>query len=342
MGVGIALGVAGAAAAAGSMASANQAAQSGAGPGKTGRTTLTAYGQTTPYQYDLNQQWNNQFNALGTQDLNSLLFGTEASSGQNVLPFWARNTTGAKVAWQNPQTGEISYTKQKGWERVATQDWSKQATGGLMDVIGNASQKFSQMGIDSANAGRAADLAALQQFQPGYQAQFEQAAPELMALRRQMGTDASQQLALGSRLAPEDAYRISQGVRGSFANRGLGNSNPAQLEEALQLFGGGEALRNQRESYAGSTANLLAQTQPDYTKFILGQQGALPGAMNFLQSQQPLTYQRNYDPFNTTAAQATQNNAQTQANGYNSQASTLGGLSGGLFSVAGDMYKPKA
>lgn len=71
-----------------------------------------------------------------------------------------------------------------------------------------------------------------------------------------LNSTATTGLQAGSRLLPEDAYRISQSVRGDFANRGLAASDPAQLQEALQLYGGGQQLLQQRMGMANDVAQL--------------------------------------------------------------------------------------
>lgn len=69
----------------------------------------------------------------------------------------------------------------------------------------------------------------------------------------------STQLAAGTRLLPSDVSRITSSVRGDWASRGLGDSGPAQLDEALQLYGGGEAALAQREAAATNAINVSGQ-----------------------------------------------------------------------------------
>jgi hypothetical protein len=318
---------------------ANQEAQAAVGVGQSGRKTLSMWGQVIPTWQELNSMYSGGWNAAGAKSTRQLLMGSAADSGQTVGPYFMRHAAGAKAAWQDPVTGQISYTKQAGWKKVSTMDWSTPASEGLLDVAGDATKRFTQMGIESANMGRDADIAALQKYAPMYAQQAEQMNPELMALRRQLGLDASQQLALGDRMNPDQMSRVRNDTYGRFANQGF-NPGSGQFVDAnalLNYTGAGQALRQQRQGYALNATQELASTAPDYLRFILGQQGAMPAAMSFIQNQQPLTYAKNYDPMNSQSSQIQQQAAATKAAGYSSLADTLGGISGGLFSLAGNM-----
>lgn len=69
-------------------------------------------------------------------------------------------------------------------------------------------------------------------------------------LRAQAGTG----LAEGAQWNPEDMARTTNSVQQSWANRGLGTSMPAELDQTLQVLGGGEGLRQQRQGFAQSVA----------------------------------------------------------------------------------------
>lgn len=102
--------------------------------------------------------------------------------------------------------------------------------------------------------------------------------PNSAALFDSLQSDAAKGLQLGNRLAPEDAWRITQGVRGDWANRGLGTALPAGMDEALQLYGGGEQLGQQRRANA---TNALALDQSLYQTPALGMSPGV-GAGEFL------------------------------------------------------------
>lgn len=98
-------------------------------------------------------------------------------------------------------------------------------------------------------------------------------------------------LAAGSQVGPEDAYRITSGVRNDWASRGLGASSPAQLDEALKLFGGGQQLLGQRQQFGAQEAGLEnslvtspalgfltgQSISPALGTSLLGQAGAIAG-----------------------------------------------------------------
>jgi hypothetical protein len=88
--------------------------------------------------------------------------------------------------------------------------------------------------------------------------------PQQTALLSELTKQAQEGLAAGSNLDARDSYKISQGVRSDWANRGLGVSAPAQLEEAMNLYAGGEQLKAQRQATASGVAGLQNQmvTQP--------------------------------------------------------------------------------
>lgn len=315
MGVGAIIGaVGGLAAAGGSIYSASQAGGSAPSPKGVGRGTIQAYYQTAPQQLALNELYNPQYLGLGTNNLQSLLFGSPGSSVTYNVPPWL---------------GKILGT------RDPTQTVNIPGQTGLFDVLGQAAPAFQNLGTQSANLARTADIAALNQYLPGLQQWYNQATPEQAALRTAISGNALDQLNLGTQLDPDTLNRITSGVRGSWANRGLGTSSPAMLDEAMQLYGGGQNLLQQREQNAISSLGQLYQTQPNYAGLILGEQGSLPAATSFLTGQQPLTYQQRYDPFNPTAANISLQGSAQQQQASQYLSSTLAGLGGGLLNMSG-------
>jgi hypothetical protein len=97
-------------------------------------------------------------------------------------------------------------------------------------------------------------------------------------LMRSLTRTASDQLALGTTLDPGTASRITQGVRGDWANRGLGTTQPAQLAEALQLYAGGQNLLAQREDLAGRVGAMQNQFYTQPLMEMLGFGSSAPGA----------------------------------------------------------------
>lgn len=101
--------------------------------------------------------------------------------------------------------------------------------------------------------------------------------PQQTALTRALTQTATQQLQAGTAIDPTTRNAITQSVTGNWAARGLADSNPAQLDQALQDFTASQNLLGQREAAAGST---IAQNQQNITLPALGlttTQSSAPG-----------------------------------------------------------------
>ena len=105
-------------------------------------------------------------------------------------------------------------------------------------------------------ATRAANLADLNTMGPGAVAGVRALDPGQAALMDSLTKTATGELNLGTQLDPDTTANITNSVRQNWASRGLGASAPAQLSEAMQLYGGGQNLLNTREQEAGSVASL--------------------------------------------------------------------------------------
>lgn len=266
-----------------------------------GRRTLNAYGQESPAQLGLNRAYQPAYLNLGGQNLQQILFGAPAISGQER--YWA--STG-----NDPGQGE--------WRTV---DVNNPATPGLLDTVGQAAGRL--QGLNETGTSRA-------------QAYIDQLDPELAGLRRQLTRTGTNQLALGGQINPEDAYRITQSVRGNWAGRGLGRSAPAQLGEALQLYGGGEALRNQRIGQAGNIFN----QQQDFQRYLMGLGGApTAAAMGLAGAQEGLAYQKWFDPFNANTTSISNQGSAINAQQSNEASNALAGLAAGGLNLAGSLYR---
>ena len=156
-------------------------------------------------------------------------------------------------------------------------------------------------------ATRAANLADLNTMGPGAVAGVRALDPGQAALMDSLTKTATGELNLGTQLDPDTTANITNSVRQNWASRGLGASAPAQLSEAMQLYGGGQNLLNTREQEAGSVASLSDSL---YTNPALGY---LTGTSNAPAAAQTLTATGNsagqggqyltpssvYDMFNT-------------------------------------------
>jgi hypothetical protein len=144
-------------------------------------------------------------------------------------------------------------------------------------------------GANTAAAGSAVgDLSSLG---AGAVSAINNANPAQASLLSNLTGTANTALEAGDTLAPSDATQITNAVQSNWASRGLGTSSPAQLDQALQLYTGGQNVLNQREQAAGTAAGLesslvtnpalnLTQTQstaPVAAGAILGQAGQIAG-----------------------------------------------------------------
>lgn len=88
---------------------------------------------------------------------------------------------------------------------------------------------------------------------------------------------ASTGLAQGGRLRPDDTNAIAKSVKGDYAGRGFSSGLPAaELEQAMQLYGSGEALRSQRQNFA---QGVLEQGNQIYTAPAVAQANDAAGAL---------------------------------------------------------------
>ncbi len=133
--------------------------------------------------------------------------------------------------------------------------------------------------------------------------------PQGTGLLDTLNEQANLGLGAGSQLLPGEVSRISSGVRGDWASRGLGTSAPAQLDEAMQLYGAGDTARQSRQNFAlgVNDANLRGVTAPALS-LVTGQNPTTGAATDFLNAASTLAGaagpslipgSQNYDIFNT-------------------------------------------
>lgn len=266
---------------------------------------LQGYRLTSPQSYALNQVYQPAYLGLGGQNLESLLFGSPG--GQQT-----RNLL-------SPSGRPLSFSE------------SVPGSSGLLDILGRSGQRIQDIYQQGAERGVESNLGLLNRSLPEAMAFRDATNPQLAALRGRLGDTANEQLSLGGRLDPSTLARITQAVRGNWAQRGLGTSAPAQLDEAVRLQLEGENLNQTRTATAGNIFNSLSGSEPDWSKFILGLGGNPVGdAMQLATGQQPLAYQRWFDPFNPTAGQLSQTGINnTTLAGMNQQNMYAGAAMGG-------------
>lgn len=281
------------------------------------RGAVRAYADTANPLFTLNSAMQPAYLGLGANNLQSMLFGSPG--GQQTV----------RVGAGRPDS-QGNFSKYYSFQLDTPQ------SPGLFDLYGQAIPRLQGL----QDQGVAGQLGMLNKYLPQAQAYQQQANPELEALRKALGLAANRQVAMGGTLDPTMRNAITSGVRADWANRGLGQTMPAQLNEALQLYGGGEALRNNRLNTAGGLFGQLSQYQPDYSRWIMGMgSNALQQGMSAVGQQQPLAYQGSmYDPFNSVAAGGAVASERNRMADNAARSQAWGSTIGGLFDTIGSIY----
>lgn len=283
--------------------------------------TARGWAETAPLGFGLNQIYSPAYLGLGSQNLQSLLFGSPAQTINREIGFGKRMADG-------------SYKRSVG----ITEELPE--TVGFFDLLGQAAPRLQELYQTGARQGVQNQLGLLNEFLPQAQEFQRQSNPELMDLQRLIGTTASQGLSMGSRWNPSDLGRETNRIRSDWANRGLGSGQSAQMDEILQILGGGEALRSQRQNYALNANNSLSATQPDYLRMILGLGGNPVGdAMQLVGGQQPMANQfQQYSPYNASATSTGNQAAQLQFLNRQARAQAVGDVAGGALDMIAGAY----
>ena len=149
-------------------------------------------------------------------------------------------------------------------------------TPGYLSIYGNQVVPTITSATTAANTvTRGANVSDLTAMAPAAVSGVEAANPAATKLSNELTSTATGQLDLGAQLDPTTLNQITQSVRSNWASRGLGTSDPAQLDEAVQLYTGGQNLLQQRENEAGQVATMDASL---YTDPALSWIGATSGA----------------------------------------------------------------
>ena len=127
-----------------------------------------------------------------------------------------------------------------------------QSLQGLQGIYGEAMPGL----IDYQNQLSEADIAQQQKYMPQFVQQFRQGAGSANLLS-QLQSQAEEGLAAGSNLTPEQQRIAQQQARSAYAARGMGTGNRAIGAEIMSQYGMGEALRQQRQQFAGQVAGQL-------------------------------------------------------------------------------------
>lgn len=149
---------------------------------------------------------------------------------------------------------------------------------GYLDLYGATVPELSRVQSTANTDARKANLNDLSTLAPGVLTALRNANPGEANLMDLITQSATEQMQLGTQLDPNQMAEINRMVLGNWSNRGLGTSNPAQLDEALQYFAGGQDLLNRRTQTATNAVNLNQQTYSDPLMAMLGLTSNAPGA----------------------------------------------------------------
>lgn len=161
-----------------------------------------------------------------------------------------------------------------------------------------------------------ADLDLQRQFGSQYvdlaREQLQRSDPTSFALNEQFNQGALDDLKLGSQLSSSQQRMIEQNSRGAQASRGNLLGPGASAQEIMDLFGGGETLKAQRQNVA---ANALGRGGVSNQFASLG--GAQTGAAPFAPQQPNTGYQYLNPNAGTMGTQFALGNYQNQFNSWN-------------------------
>ncbi len=186
-------------------------------------------------------------------------------------------TTGLPTQISTQQTYQPQLTN------LQLQNLNQELTGtpgtpGYLDLYQNlVAPALTATGTAANTATRAANVNDLATYGPGVTGALSAISPGTAALTDNLTKTATDQLALGTQLDPNSVAQTNAAVNANWANRGLGTSAPAQLDDALQLYGGGQNLLATREAAAGSAANLGYNLYTSPALSILGVNSNVPG-----------------------------------------------------------------
>jgi hypothetical protein len=174
------------------------------------------------------------------------------------------------------QTYQPAYT-QTGLQGLENELMGVGGTPGYLSIYGSQVTPAITGAATAANtATRTANVGDVANLGPGAAGAVRNLNPGQSALMDALTNTATNQLNLGTQLDPTTTNNIISGVRSNWAARGLGTSQPAQLGEAMQLYGGGQSALATRESEAGSVANLNANLYTNPAMELLGGTSTAP------------------------------------------------------------------
>jgi len=232
-----------------------------------------------------------------------------ASVGQQYLGLLQAFTQGAPTQFNLQQQYGPEYTQQ-GLQQLYDEMLGTGSQPGYLNLYGsNVVPAITAAGNAANTATAGANVLRTGALGPGAVSAVEGANPAEANLLNTLTSTAQGQLAQGTQVDPATENAITSSVRNNWTNRGLGTSDPAQLDEALQLYGGGQNLLAQRESQAGTVAGMnqnyytnpaLSLVNPGSSAAAQGQQLTSTGS-NISTGAGPTIFgqAQNYDLFST-------------------------------------------
>ena len=158
--------------------------------------------------------------------------------------------------------------------------------------------------------------------------------PENATLLRLLNQQAQSGLEAGSQLTPDQIANI-RASQGDWANRGLGYSGPAMLDQATRRAMGGDQMLRQRQQFAQSMLQNNQAIVGDPFLQILGRQGsALGAAQNIQQSGGPQIFNPNAGNDMASGAYQAQVAASAADQG---PLGAIGGILGGVGGLIGGL-----
>jgi hypothetical protein len=171
-----------------------------------------------------------------------------------------------------------------------------------LSAIDSALPEVLNINATANSATRKANANDVANIGPDYINALKKSNPGQADLTDALTRTATDQLNLGDMLDPRTTNRITSGVRADWANRGMGDTDPAQFDEALNLIGGGQGLLQSREAAAGDAAKLDASLYEDPMLAAMGISSSAPAEAGTVASGAgPTLFPQNqsYDLFNT-------------------------------------------
>lgn len=267
-------------------------------------------------------------------DLSNLELALEgAPAGTRSMPY-----TKEVSGYRNTKTGEFSTEPPRNafgkvsrdwtpWtqQQQAFQDVDTPATPGLYDLLQTGSTRIGEIQRDANTTSRTATYNDLRNLNP-----------EQARLYDLLASDAEAGLKAGDRLTREEQFNTVNPIRSDWAARGLGNSAPAQLDEAVNLVTAGRGVGQQRRANAAGTAQLGSQlySLPSLT-FAPDTMGTTQNFLGFGSGygQQPSILQQlggyGSDLFNTNFNATAANNI-NRANANNAQSAGAASAAAGI------------